>query len=222
MAMVTNAKCARSRSGALAALAAAVLATPPAPASANALEECFNEGASGRVEACSKLIDMPGLDDSVRSLAYSMRALAYSHGGQFDLALPDYDMAIRLDPASAIALNNRGWIRFKLRRLDEALADVEQSLSLSPGSPHAHDTRAHVRQARGEQVRALFDYEQAIRLGGENIVKLYQCGLTAHGLYSGPIDGRYTRNVREALEICVGETACDPLPPSEECQKLTS
>src|SRR5690606_18460970 len=116
----------------------------------------------------------------------------------------------------------RGWVRYKLRRHDEALADVEKSLTLSPASPHAYDTRAHVRQALGERVGALSDYEKAMRLGGEELVKLYQCGLTLNGLYSGPIDGRYTHEIRQALAICVGEMVCDPLPPSEDCQKLTS
>ena len=221
--MVTYAKPARLRPQMLAALvASALFAMASAPARADALNECFSDGARHRIDACSDLIAMPGLDDGAKSLAYSMRALAYSRNGQFDQALPDYDMAITLDPASAMALNNRGWVRFKLNRLDEAMADVEQSLALAPGSPHAHDTRAHVRQARGEQARALSDYEQAIRFGGTDLIKLYQCGLSAHGLYSGAIDGHYTRVVRKALEICVGDLTCDPLPPSEECQKLTS
>lgn len=222
--MVTRARFSRLRSHALAALAGSALVALAAvgPARADVLNECFSDGARHRIDACSELIAMPGLDDGAKSLAYAMRALAYSRAGQFEQALPDYDMAIRLDPASAMALNNRGWIRYKLNRLDEALADVEQSLAFGPGSPHAHDTRAHVRQARGEQSRALSDYEQAMRFGGPDLIKLYQCGLSAHGLYSGEIDGHYSLAMRKALEICVGDLACDPLPPAEECQKLTS
>lgn len=222
--MVTSNIFASLRLGALAValVLAPGLALSEQPVAANPLSECFSDGAQHRIDACSDLLDIPGLDDNARSLAYSMRALAYSRNGQFDQALPDYDMAITLDPSSAMALNNRGWVRYKLNRLDESLVDVEQSLALAPGSPHAHDTRAHVHQARGEQTRALSDYEQAMRFGGENLIKLYQCGLTAHGLYSGPVDGLYTNSMRRAFEICVGDRTCDPLPPSEDCQKLTS
>jgi tetratricopeptide (TPR) repeat protein len=221
--MVTGAILARLQQAALVAVAlACVSAFPARPVAADPLSECFSDGAQDRVDACSTLLDLPGLDDNARSLAYSMRALAYSRNGQFNQALPDYDMAILLDPTSAMALNNRAWVRYKLSKLDESLADVEQSLTLSPGSPHAYDTRAHVHQARGEQTQALSDYEQAMRFGGENLVKLYQCGLTAHGLYSGAIDGLYTSDVRKGFEICVGDLTCDPLPPAEECQKLTS
>ncbi len=221
--MVTRAIVAVFRPGALAAVSLAWMLALVTPSSAgDPLSECFSDGAQHRIDACSDLIGIPGLDDNAKSLAYSMRALAYSRNGQFHEALPDYDMAIQLDPSSAMALNNRGWVRYKLNRLRESLADVEQSLSLSPGSPHAHDTRAHVHQALGEHTRALADYEQAMRFGGENLIKLYQCGLTTHGLYSGAIDGDYTTDMRRAFEACVRDRTCDPLPPAEECQKLTS
>lgn len=205
---------------ALAALLAACVAS--SGASSNTVAECFSENNQRRIAGCSELIDNPNLDAGTKSLAYAMRALALSLEGSLAQALPDYDMAIKLDPASAMALNNRAWVLFKLDRLTDGLTDVERSLSLSPASPHAHDTRAHIRQALGERTAALRDYEQAMRFGGEPLVKLYQCGLEAQGIYSGPIDGLYTSDVRRALEICVGSATCDPLPADEECRAATS
>lgn len=191
-------------------------------APASTIAECFSENNEKRIAGCSALIETPQLDDGTRSLAYAMRALALSLEGGLTQALPDYDMAIKLDPASAMALNNRAWVLYKLDRLGDALADVERALELSPASPHAHDTRAHIRQARGELRPALRDYEQAMRFGGEHLVKLYQCGLEANGVYTGPIDGLYTRDVRRALEVCVASKTCDPLPADEECRAATS
>lgn len=205
---------------ALAALLAACAAS--SAASSNTISDCFSENNEQRIAGCSALIESPGLDDGTRSLAYAMRALALSLQGALTQALPDYDMAIKLDPASAMALNNRAWVLYRLDRLAEGLTDVERSLELAPASPHAHDTRAHIRQALGERAAALRDYEQAIRYGGENLVKLYQCGLEANGVYSGPIDGLYTRDVRRALETCVASKTCDPLPADEECRAATS
>jgi tetratricopeptide (TPR) repeat protein len=204
----------------LAALAAACgLASS---ASSNTISECFSENNQRRIAGCSELIENPNLDAGTKSLAYAMRALALSLEGALTQALPDYDRAIELDPSSAMALNNRAWVLYKLDRLSEGMADVERSLALSPASPHAHDTRAHIRQALGERTAALRDYEQAMRFGGEHLVKLYQCGLEAQGIYRGPIDGLYTRDVRRALEICVASTTCDPLPADEECRAATS
>ena len=191
-------------------------------AASNTIAECFSENNERRIAGCSELIESPHLDAGTKSLAYAMRALALSLKGALNQALPDYDMAIKLDPSSAMALNNRAWVLYKLDRLTEGMTDVERSLSLAPASAHAHDTRAHIRQALGERPAALRDYEQAIRYGGEHLVKLYQCGLEAQGIYSGPIDGLYTRDVRRALEVCVASSTCDPLPADEECRAATS
>jgi tetratricopeptide (TPR) repeat protein len=206
--------------GLLLALLTAATAAPAA--NSNPIAECFSENNERRIAGCSELIESPALDAGTKSLAYAMRALALSLKGALSEALPDYDMAIRLDPGSAMALNNRAWVHYKLNRLTEGLADVERSLGLAPTSPHAHDTRAHIRQALGERVAALRDYEQAMRYGGEHLVRLYQCGLEAQGIYAGPIDGLYTRDVRKALETCVQSDTCDPLPADEECRAATS
>ena len=66
------------------------------------------------------------------------------------------------------------------------------------------------------------DYETAMRLGGERMIKLYQCGLQANGLYDGKVDVIYSRPMREAMLACVIKSSCDPLPPDEECRASTS
>lgn len=200
----------------------ALLCLCTAPALADDTEDCLSDESDRRIEGCSRLIETPSLDPAARSLAYAMRAYAYSVKGTFDLALPDYDNAIKLDPGSAMALNNRAWALFKLRRAGEGMADVERSLALAPESPHAYDTRAHIHQNMGEHESALSDYERAMRHGGRRIIKLYQCGLEAHGLYFGGIDGRYTSEMRRALETCIDTEGCDPLPSDEECRNATS
>jgi tetratricopeptide (TPR) repeat protein len=184
--------------------------------------DCFSDDNERRISGCSRLIETPGATDNELALAYAMRALAYSLKGRYELALPDYDAAIKAQPDFAIALNNRAWALYKSGRAEAGLADVERALELSPHSPHALDTRAHIRQAGGESELALADYELAMRFGGEHMVKLYQCGLQAAGLYSGEVDGLYTRALRQALEACVASSACDPLPADEECRKATS
>ncbi len=193
------------------------------PAAADVREsDCFGEDFSRRIEACSALIAEPGLGQQDLALAYSARALAYSVSGKYDLAIPDYDIALSIDPDSAVALNNRAWAYFKLGDPERGAADVDRALKLMPDSAHTFDTRAHIRQRRGDTRGAMRDYESAIRFGGAAIVKLYQCGLQANQMYSGEIDGLYTTDTRKALETCVATTGCDPLPPDEECLKITS
>jgi tetratricopeptide (TPR) repeat protein len=200
---------------AFASLSAGVaLATPT--------DDCFGDDFGRRVPGCTAYLQLPNLSDDDKSLAYQARGLAYSIASQYELAIPDYDAALALDPDSAIALNNRAWAYFKTGTPERGAVDVEKALALSPDSPHTLDTRAHIFQWRGDHDKALRDYERAMRFGGSHIVKLYQCGLQAQNLFPGDIDGLYTSAVRRALETCVATTGCDPLPPDEECRKVTS
>lgn len=208
---------------------AMVLALVPAdgsPASAETSvqrpSECFSEDNERRIAGCSDLIATPGLATDDLALAYAMRALAYSLKAAYPQALSDYDEALRLRPEFPIALNNRAWALYKSGDPARALPDVERALALSPGSPHALDTRAHIRHLQGEARAALADYELAMRFGGERMIKLYQCGLQARGLYQGGLDGRYTADLRTALQVCVNDRTCDPLPADEECRRVTS
>lgn len=200
-----------------------VLAAAPVFAS-DAMNEhdCFSSDNERRIIGCTELIEQSGLPEQMLSSAYAMRALGYSLKGLYDTAIRDYDEAIRLDPDFAVALNNRAWAYFKSGRAANGLPDVERSLGLQPTSPHAYDTRAHIRQVTGDSDGALKDYESAMRFGGKRMIQLYQCGLSALGLYGGSIDGIFTVDLRRAMQVCVANTSCDPLPPDEECQAATS
>jgi tetratricopeptide (TPR) repeat protein len=195
-----------------------------AGAPARALEEhaCFTADTERRIQACTELIETPGTSPERLSMAYAMRALSYSLRGEYETAIKDYDQAIALMPNYAVALNNRAWAYYKWGKAANAAPDVELSLMLDPTSPHALDTRAHVKQYFGDQPGALRDYEAAMRFGGQRMIKLYQCGLAQNKLYDGEIDGNYTPIVRRAMQLCIEQSNCDPLPPDEECRIATS
>ncbi len=184
--------------------------------------DCFTADNERRITACSELIEQPGLAPQTLGSAYAMRALALSLKGDYDPAINDYDAAIKLVPDFAVALNNRAWAYFKSGRAEKGLQDVEHSLRVQPTSPHSYDTRAHIRQVTGDPTGALRDYEAAMRFGGTRMIRLYQCGLAAQQLYKGAVDGAYTTELRRAMQICVLDTGCDPLPPDEECRAATS
>ncbi len=204
------------------AVAACLSATAPLVAQVLENHECYGEDNERRIKACSELIDTPGISLENQSAAFAMRALSHSLKGAYDTAIRDYDQAIRIVPDFAVALNNRAWAYFKSGRAAMGLTDVEKSLALDPSSPHTYDTRAHIKQWTGQPSAALADYERAMAFGGQRMIKLYQCGLAAAGLYKGPADGFSSYELRRAMEICVQGTTCDPLPPDEECKAATS
>jgi tetratricopeptide (TPR) repeat protein len=192
------------------------------PARAETALDCFSENKDLWIPGCTALIQRPGIEPEQLSSAYAMRALGYSLKGQYDSAISDYDSAIRINPDFAVALNNRAWAYFRSGRAQQGLPDVEKSLKLNPLSEHSWDTRAHIRQASGNFTGAFDDYEKAVQIGGERMIRLYQCGLKENGLYNGPVDGLYTTEVRGALRTCAKTTTCDPLPADEQCRAATS
>lgn len=195
-----------------------------APAGARAdMDACFNERSDRQIAACTDVIEGVGSDPASIAVAYSLRALAYSLRGEYDTAIADYDEAIQRNPDFPVALNNRAWAHFKRGTAIAGLPDVERALALDPTSPHAYDTRAHIFQVLGRPEAALADYERAMRFGDHRIIKLYQCGLSNNGLFTGRQDGRWSPELSEAMKACVERGAdCDPLPPDEECRPGTS
>lgn len=192
------------------------------PARAETALDCFGENRDQWVAGCTALIERGNLEPEQLSRAYAMRALGFSLRGQYDRAIGDYDAAIRIVPDFAVALNNRAWAYFRSGRGQQGMGDVEKSLRLNPLSEHTWDTRAHIRQVMGDFAGALADYEKAVQIGGERMIKLYQCGLAEQGLYKGPRHGIYTGEVKTALETCSKDRNCDPLPVDEHCRDATS
>lgn len=201
-----------------AVLVAAAAFSLTTPSRAQFQHECFGQDWERRITACSDLILTPGISLDSLSNAYAARALAHSLLGQYDTAIRDYDAALDMVPDFPVALNNRAWAYFKSGRASQGRPDVERSLRLDPMSAHSYDTRAHIKQAAGDAAGALKDYDAAMYFGGERMIKLYQCGLQYHKLYSGPADGVYSTELRAALQACVNGTDCDPLPPDELCR----
>ncbi|HET7084398.1 MAG TPA: tetratricopeptide repeat protein [Rhizomicrobium sp.] len=63
--------------------------------------------------------------------AYLARGLVNYKLGRFDLALADYDAAVKLNDKSADALYMRGMTKVKLGRAAEGKADIASALKLS-------------------------------------------------------------------------------------------
>jgi tetratricopeptide (TPR) repeat protein len=214
----------KRRAGSMAALVLGLVLglAAAAPARADDLKDCFGTDNERRIEGCTALIDRRDSSMVQLSEVYAQRALAYSLKGEYAVAIRDYDVAIDMFPNFAVALNNRAWAYFRWGKAATGLPDIEKSLRLSPTAPHSLDTRAHIRQALGDPKGALSDYTRAMYFGGEQMIRLYQCGLTEARLYSGEIDGIWRRELQTAIERCVHDRACDPLPADEQCRAATS
>ena len=62
-----------------------------------------------QIDGCTVVIRSGGETPERLVQAFMSRGFAYMTKGDYDLAIQDYDQAIRLDPLNALALNNRGF-----------------------------------------------------------------------------------------------------------------
>src|SRR5262245_53793682 len=79
-------------------------------------------------------------------------------------SLRDLDEAIRLNPTSAPAYNNRGRAYQRLKEYDKALSDYSQVIQFDPKFAPAYNNRGNVYLGLKEYDKALSDYDLAIQL----------------------------------------------------------
>ncbi len=88
--------------------------------------------ASDRLRSCTELMDRPGLAKSARAAILVQRADALNALGKRDEAIADLTKAIGIEPASGMALYNRGLAYQRNGELDKALADFHSAAHLLP------------------------------------------------------------------------------------------
>jgi tetratricopeptide (TPR) repeat protein len=114
----------------------------------------------------------------------------------FDRAIADYTLAIRLDPNDAAAHIGRGAAWFDKKEYDKAIADYSRAIDLDPNDPLAYFGRGLTWSIRKNYDRAIADYRQAIRLK-PNLAFAYN---NAVWLMATCPDERF-RNGRKAVEL---------------------
>jgi len=67
---------------------------------------------------------------------------AYARKGQYDLAIQDYNQAIKLNPNNVNAITNRGNAYFSKGQYDLAIQDYNQALKLNPNDVDVINNRA--------------------------------------------------------------------------------
>src|SRR4030042_5342299 len=73
--------------------------------------------------------------------AYNNRGLAYSHKGQYDQAISDFNKALEINPRYAEAYNNRGLAYDERGQLDQAISDFNKALEINPRYAEAYTNR---------------------------------------------------------------------------------
>jgi tetratricopeptide (TPR) repeat protein len=99
---------------------------------------------------------------------YSLRGTVHYDKGSWDKAIADYSEAIRLEPASGEAFNNRAWTYYRAGRSAEALADADKAVGLLAKEAYVWDTRAHIHAKLGNRDAAISDFRAALAIDPAN------------------------------------------------------
>jgi tetratricopeptide (TPR) repeat protein len=104
--------------------------------------------------------------DAEHAPAYYNRGLSYERLGQAQLAINDFDDAIRLDfPQIANAFMNRGDAYTALHQYERAIEDLNEAIRLDPELQFAYGIRALAHTMLGNDTRAKEDVDRAVELG---------------------------------------------------------
>src|SRR5262245_25078905 len=138
-----------------------------APNNADLQMRCLRDRTpDAAIAACNTLLQMPDLDERIRSVALNGRANNYYAKRDFEHAIQDFSEAIMLMP-NAMLYDNRANVYRSMGKYDLAIEDGNKAIEIDPNSSYAFEGRANSYVRAGRFDLAETDYEQALKLGPE-------------------------------------------------------
>jgi lipoprotein NlpI len=131
-------------------------------------ENCFAGEPDLRITGCTQIINDRSESEGNRTAAYYSRGRAWHDKDQFDLAISDFNEAIRIDPRLAPAYNSRGIAWGSKGKLDLAVADFAEAIRLEPKYAEAYYNRAVAYNDHRDFDHAISDFTVAVTLDPKN------------------------------------------------------
>jgi tetratricopeptide (TPR) repeat protein len=139
---------------------------------------CASEhNAELRIAACTRVIEDRALPPAVRTMAFRDRGVAFANKNLNELAILDFDEALKIDAKDAAALSGRGRAYQARGQYDRAIADFSALIHLLPGSERAYYERGRAYLQKGEAGAALADFEKAIAINDKYAPARYNRGV---------------------------------------------
>jgi Tfp pilus assembly protein PilF len=128
------------------------------------------------VEQASASITAELRDQPQDGFLHTIRGLVRQDKKEFDLALSDYNDAIRIDPKSTLAYYNRGNTWAAKQDYDKAIADYNEAIRLDPKYVAAYIGRGIIWGSKGAYDKSIEDCSEAIWLDPLAITAYYNRG----------------------------------------------
>ena len=135
-------------------------------------KECYMSAKFGTSEraginTCTLALDTP-LTPRDRTSTLVNRGILYMRNGQYELAVSDYERALKLSPDSAEAYLNLGAALIYQESYGDALDALNTSIGLDPKDLYAaYYNRAIAREKTGDVTAAYYDFKKALELNPE-------------------------------------------------------
>jgi signal transduction histidine kinase len=129
---------------------------------------------------------------------YLKRGVLYSDNGKYELALNDYNEAIKHKPDYAPAYNNRGNLYRKQQEYELALNDLNRAIVLRPDLAQPYLNRGHIYYEKRKYGLAAKDYEKVIDLDPKLAEQYGVFGLIKGISYTLDLEKDYQAKVEES------------------------
>jgi tetratricopeptide (TPR) repeat protein len=118
---------------ALGGVSLVVALTLAMPVSAQSLGICFTGSGKAAIHDCTRKINLGRLESKALAIAYYNRGFEYKENtDQFDLAIEDFNRALRINPSYTSAYMHRGDAYRRAGNFERAIADFDRALQLDP------------------------------------------------------------------------------------------
>ncbi len=138
--------------------------------------------AARMIELCSSALSSALISEKVRTNAFKSRGDAYRTMGQNDLAIRDYDDALRADPNYYDAYYGRGLAHLAAEDHERSVRDFDQVIRINDKNPDAYVDRGQAYAGLGQHPRAIQDYDSAIRLDPNHANAFYHRAMARNRL----------------------------------------
>lgn len=125
----------------------------------------------------TSLLDSAILNNPHQPYAFAERGYIHLQDGAYQLALADYNEAIRIDPKEADYFLNRGIIHEKLKQYELAYKDYSMALRLDERMASAWLNRGNVLLHMKKEKLAIEDYSAAISFEQDYAAAFYNRGI---------------------------------------------
>lgn len=128
----------------------------------------YDQAVATYTAAIGQLQQQNNRASSLLAESFHNRGNAHFERGEIDLALADYDQALRLKSPMAETLVNQGVAQTAKREFDAAISSFDRAIEINPTLDRAFVHRGTAFRHKGDFDRAFADYDRALELSADD------------------------------------------------------